>query len=167
MGCHLWHLSLNGKGKKFTAVELGVCSSRSCGLILLRGQEEHCNVVVHQQLHLGFCCISAPNTLPWKQLLNSLASQIRASTVAWGNGCGGHESYSWLAQKDKLPFLLVSRHQGGCSQCCPAQTDDVPASMEEGQEWQLLLAKAPQPFSSSCFFPPLAPLFWWHLGFVY
>lgn len=53
---------------------------------------------------------------------------------------------------------------------CPAQTGHDPFSMEKGQEWQMLLAKAPQPFSSSCFFPSLAPLFWWqqwHLGFVY
>lgn len=157
------------RGKKLKAVELGVCSSMKLWVNFSQRSRSFpwwSNISSFP----GLSCTSAPHVL----LVRHCGTCLQLRTAL----CCGVGPWGWRVCKLLLTdpetqtgFLAGLQAPGrALAVRCPAQTGHDPASMEMGQELQLLLAKAPQPFISSCFSPSLVPHFWWqqwHLGFVY
>lgn len=163
------HLIFWMRGKKLKAVELGVCSSSSSELISLRGQEVSQGGPT-SAAPPGLSCTSAPSA-PCQALQNLPAAENSPQLCHGAMGMEGVQTApDWPRNTNWLSCWSPGTREGTCTVRCPAQTGHDPAGMEMGQELQLLLAKAPQPFISSCFSPSLVPHFWWqqwHLGFVY
>lgn len=140
----------------------------SCKLISLRGQEvsqgsPRSAALPGAQLYLSPTCA----------LCQALRDPPAAenSPLLW-HGAMGMEGVQtapdWPRNTNWLSCWSPGSREGTCTVRCPAETGHEPASMEMGQELQLFLAKAPQPFISSCFSPSLVPHFWWqqwHLGY--